>query len=132
MIKYCALFILQMLSKYWANLLESLYEISLRLCKHYAKIVQIFCKYHANIVKIFLKYFSNISQILYKYIIQIFFGLNRAIQEHTRLNRAKCYPLCHFVTFSVKFQFIELLTQLKMRVKNIFLSKTFPQEFWRG
>ena len=40
------------------------------------------CKYCANIVQILCKYCTNI--------IQIFFESNRAIQEHKRLNRAKC------------------------------------------
>ena len=92
------------------NLFWSLYEYCLIMCKYYANIVQILCKYCANIVQILRKYCTNI--------IQIFFESNRAIQEHKRLNRAKCYPLTHPLTHFVKIQFIELHTQLKILCLN--------------
>ena len=102
--------VLTILSKYCANFVW----VNVRILSYN---VQILCKYCANIVQILCKYCANIAQILCKYctnIMQIFFESNRAIQEHTRLNRAKCYPLSYFLTFSVKFQFIELHTQLKI------------------
>ena len=34
-------------------------------------------------------------------------------QDHIKLNKAKCL----FVSLSVKFKFIELLTQLKMKIQ---------------
>ena len=110
MLKYNALCIVQMFWKYWTNIVSilfgSLYEYCLIMCKYYANIVQLLCKYCANIVQILRKYCTNI--------IQIFFESNRAIQEHTRLNRAKCYLPTHWPTHFVKIQFIELHTQLKM------------------
>ena len=75
--------------------------------------MQILYKYCANIVQILCKYCANIAQILYKYctnIIQIFFESNRAIEEHKRLNIAKCDlptdPLCentiHWAAYAAK------------------------------
>ena len=78
--------------------------------------MQILCKYCANIVQILFKYCANIMQILHKYftnIIQISFESNRAIQEHKRLKRAKCYLITYLPTHFVKIQFIEVHTQLK-------------------
>ena len=81
-----------------------------------ANIMQLLCNYCGNILQILCKYCVNIEQIFRKYctnIIQILFGSNGEIQEHTRLNRAKCYPLCRFPTFSLcEIPLLELLTQL--------------------
>ena len=70
------------------------------MCKYLQKLV----KYCTNIVQILCKYCANIVQILRKYctnIIQIFFESNRAIQEHKRLNRAKCYLITHPLTHPI-------------------------------
>ena len=109
------------------------------MCKDLTKIVQILYKFCANIAQIFGKYWANIGQILRKYwanitqilgkycrnIIQIFFGSNRAMKEQTRLNRAKC----DLISFSVKFHFIELLTQLKILFLTIFFDQHFLTTF---
>ena len=121
MFKYYVLCIVQMFWQYWANIVQILFVWILSYN------VQIVCKYCTNIVQILCKYCANIVQILRKYctnIIQIFFESNRAIQEHKRLNRAKCYPLTHWphwptdpLTHFLKIQFIELHTQLKKKVR---------------
>ena len=58
--------------------------------------MQILYKYCANIVQILCKYCANIAQILYKYHTNILES-NGAIQEHKRLNRAKCHLLTHLL-----------------------------------
>ena len=87
--KYCWIFL-----KYSTICFENIIQIylwSLYECVLYlANIMQILYKYCANIVQILRKYCTNI--------IQIFFESNRAIQEHKRLNRAKCHLPTHWPT----------------------------------